>query len=137
MVPGICLAPLFESSVSPLMSAWAGRHCAAMRPPRNPLPLLVTAIALLLLWAWLFAAGTILVVDRSGTVARAEVVTGLGVRPLRRLPSGLWAGLPSGDGTVRLVCRDGSAREHGYVTSATHVWLWVAEGGRCGRAQEL
>lgn len=58
-----------------------------MRLPRSlltPVP-----IAFLMLWAWLFATGTILIVDRSGAVARAEVVAGLGVRPLRRLPDGL------------------------------------------------
>ncbi len=104
---------------------------------RNPFPVIAVAVALLGLWAWLFLTGTILVVDWSGTVARAEVVTGWGPRPLRRLPGGLWVGLPDGDGTVRLVCRGGGRREYGYVSSATHVWIRVARGGHCGRAELL
>jgi hypothetical protein len=33
---------------------------------------------------------------------------------------------------VRLACRDGSTQEYGYVTVATHVWLMVGRGERCG-----
>lgn len=108
-----------------------------MRFAWNSLILIPVAVIVLLLWAWLFATGTILVVDRSRAVARAEVVTGLGARRLQRLPGGLWVGLPQGDGAVRLVCRDGSAREHGYVSSAVHLWLRVAGGRRCGRVESL
>ncbi len=104
---------------------------------RNPFPLLALAAAFLILWAWLCFTGTILVVDRSGTLARAEVVTWSEPRTLRRLPLGLWVGLPSGDGTVRLVCRDGTRCDYGYVSSALHLWLWIAKGGHCGRAELL
>lgn len=105
--------------------------------PRT-LGLLLLAIAALLgVWAWLFVSGTILVVDRSGYLARAEVVTGYGSRGLRRLPGGIWVGLPDGDGTVQLVCRDGTATEHEYVTIASHVWLRVVASGRRGRVETI
>lgn len=100
---------------------------------RNPFPLIGALAALLFLWAGLFVSGTIIVLDSRGAISRAEEVNGFGSRPLRRLPFGLWAGLPHGDGTVRLVCSDGTATEHEYVTMASHVWLRVAKGGRCGR----
>ena len=108
-----------------------------MASTRRTLLVLAAAAALLLLWGWLLTTGTILVVDRGGALARAEVVTGLGVRRLRRLPGGLWVGIPDGDGTVRLVCRDGSWRDHGYVSPGIHEWLRVAGNGRCGRVEPL
>jgi hypothetical protein len=104
---------------------------------RNPFPVIAVAVALLALWAWLFLTGTILILDRSGAVARVEAVTWWGPRPLLRLPAGLWVGLPAGDGTVRLVCRDGSAQEHGYFSSATHLRLRVAKDGSCLRVERL
>lgn len=94
-------------------------------------------MACLLLWGWLFVSGTIVVVDRSGAIERAEVATGVGQQPLHRIPGGLFVGMPGADGTVRLVCRDGSARDYGYVTSADHKWLRVAKGGRCGRVEPI
>jgi hypothetical protein len=105
--------------------------------PRTLLSLLIAIVALLGIWAWLFVTGTIIVADSNGSLARAEVVTWLGARPLTRLPGGLWVGLPSGDGTVRLVCRDGVAREHGYVTVATHLWLKVGRGEGCPAIEAL
>jgi hypothetical protein len=103
---------------------------------RGPL-VLASALVALLLWAWLFVAGTVVVIDRGGAVVRAELLGWQGARPLRRLPGGLFVGIPGGDGSVRLRCRDGAAREIGYVTGGLHTWVRVPGREGCAGAREV
>lgn len=98
---------------------------------------LTAALLALFLSGWLYVTGTVMVVDSSGAVVRAEILGWHGPRPLRRLPGGLFIGLPSGDGSVRIHCRGGAVRDIGYVSGAIHTWVRVPKGEGCAGAREI
>lgn len=86
--------------------------------------------------AWLFAAGTILVRDRTGGIAGAFVVSASGERALHRLPGGYFVGLPGDEGAVELRCRDGAVEEFAYVARGLHTRVELSGPPPCRKARK-
>jgi hypothetical protein len=91
--------------------------------------------ALLLLALAIALAGSVVVRDRTGEVARAIVTNDRETQPLLRLPGGLFVAIPLMEGTIEIECRDGSRHRNGYVTGHMHIRVRVE--GRCGRMVEV
>jgi hypothetical protein len=88
------------------------------RPSVRGLAILITAAAIALFGtAYLWMAGSAVVVDETGGVESAFVVTDDGrEQELSRLWSGYFYAIPQLEGTIRVRCHDGTTKEAGYVT---------------------
>jgi hypothetical protein len=83
--------------------------------------LLACLIAPVCLWF----VGFVTVLDRGGEVVRAAVNYGIREVPMTYLGGGLYLHVwPEGDGSIKLLCRDRSVADTGYITSGpghTHI----------------
>jgi hypothetical protein len=102
------------------------------------LAILIAAIAIVLFGsAYLWIAGSAVVVDETGDVESASVVTSDGrEQPLRRLWSGYFYTIPEMEGTIQVRCRDGSTKEAGYVTGYFHTKIRVVGDKPCAQLVE-
>lgn len=92
------------------------------------------AAGALLLAAYLWIAGSAVVLDRNGQVVSAVVTDTPGrVQRLHRLPGGTFYAIPRWEGEIEIRCRDGSRQRGGYVTPHLHEWIQVRPGPVCGR----
>jgi hypothetical protein len=88
--------------------------------------------------AFLWAAGSAVVMDRNGQVVSAVVTNEAGTEQrLYRLPGGNFYVIPEMEGTIEIQCRDGSKHQGGYVTGNLHTWLRVDPGSGCGKVVEV
>jgi len=88
--------------------------------------------------AYLWLAGSAVVVDETGGVERAFVVTDDGrAQPLRRLWSGYFYAIPKLEGAVQVRCQNGKTKEAGYVTRHTHTKVRVVGDAPCERLVEV
>lgn len=105
------------------------------RPPRFlriGFRLAVVGLLLSLLgYCALEVTGSVVLIDRSGDVERANATThNQDGQPLRRLPGGIFVGIPrlNGEGWVEIHCRDGVQRRAGYLGGIGMVRIDVTEG---------
>ena len=105
------------------------------RPSDRGLAILIAAVAIVLLGtAYLWIAGSAVVVDETGGVERAFVVTGDGrEQQLSQLWGGYFYAIPRLEGTIQVRCHDGSMREGGYVTGHMHTKIRVVGDSPCAR----
>lgn len=88
--------------------------------------------------AYLWIAGSAIVVDETDGVESAFVVTGDGrEQELRQLWSGYFYAIPHLEGTIRVRCRKGSTKEAGYVTSHVHTKIRLVGNTPCARVEEV
>lgn len=102
------------------------------------LAILIVAIAIVLFGSvYLWIAGWAVVVDETGEVESAAVVTSDGrEQSLRRLWSGYFYTIPEMEGTIQVRCRDGSTNEAGYMTGHFHTKIRVVGDKPCARLVE-
>ena len=82
--------------------------------------------------------GSVLVLDESGNVRRAYISSqGKFLQKLRRLPGNRFYAIPHTEGSITILCKDGSRQTWGYVTGQIHVRMKVAAShAGCGKLQE-
>jgi len=103
------------------------------------LALLIAALVILVLAsAYLWLAGSAVVVDETGGVESAFIVTSDGrEQRLRRLWNGYFYAIPRLEGTIELRCRDGSRKSRGYVAAYLDTKIRVVGGSPCERLVEV
>lgn len=103
------------------------------------LAILIAAIAITAIGtAYLWIAGSAVVVDETGRVESAFVVTGDGrEQQLNRLRSGYFYAIPQLEGTIRVRCHDGSTKAAGYVTPHMHTKIRMVGDTPCARVEEV
>lgn len=90
------------------------------------------AVIVLLGSAYLWFAGSVIVVDETGGVESAFVITGDGrEQPLHQLWAGYFYTIPRLEGTIEVRCRDGSRHDQGYVTGHMHSKIRVVGATPC------
>jgi hypothetical protein len=101
------------------------------------LAILIAAIFVVLAGAaYLWIAGSAVVLDETGGVESAVVVTGDGREQLlRRMWSGYFYAIPRLEGTIRVRCRGGSTKQAGYVTPHMHTRVRVVGETPCARLE--
>jgi hypothetical protein len=99
------------------------------------LAILIAAVAIVLLGtAYLGIAGSAVVVDETGGVESAFVVTGNGrEQQLSQLWSGYFYAIPRLEGSIQVRCHDGSTKEGGYVSGNLHTKIRVVGDTPCAR----
>jgi hypothetical protein len=102
------------------------------------LALLVGAVAIILLGSgYIWLGGSAVVVDETDGVESAFIIGGNGTeQQLYELWSGYFYGIPDGDGTIEVRCRDGSRKRGGYVSGFWHTKLRVVGETPCARLVE-
>ena len=100
---------------------------------------MIAAIAIAVLGtAYLWIAGSAVVVDETGEVESAFVVTSDGrEQKLAQLWSGFFYAIPQIEGTIRVRCHDGSTTEGGYVTGHMHTKIRMAADKPSARPEEV
>jgi len=79
-------------------------------------------------------AGSAVVIDETGRVRSASIVTGDGrTQPLHQLWDGYFYAIPNLEGSIELRCDDGVTKQWGYVTGHMHTEIRVV--GRTSCAQ--
>ena len=103
------------------------------------LAILIAAIAIVLFGtAFLWIAGSAVVVDETGRVESAAVVTSDGrEQQLSRLWNGYFYAIPQLEGAIRVRCHDGSTMESGYVTGHMHTKIRIVGDTPCARLEEV
>ena len=103
------------------------------------LAILIAAIAIVLFGtAFLWIAGSAVVVDETGGVESAAVVTSDGrEQQLSRLWNGYFYAIPQLEGAIRVRCHDGSTMESGYVTGHMHTKIRIVGDTPCARLEEV
>lgn len=103
------------------------------------LAILIAAVAISgVMAAYLWLAGSAIVVDETGGVEDALVVTSGGSeQQLSELWSGYYYAIPRLEGTVRVRCRGGVIRDAGYVTGHMHTKIRVLGNKSCDRVEEV
>lgn len=94
-----------------------------------------TIVLLGLAYIWL--AGSAVIVDETHGVESAFIVTSDGrEQSLHRLWSGYFYAIPRVEGTIEVRCRDGSRKSWGYVTGYMHTKIRVIGDTPCARLVE-
>ena len=103
------------------------------------LAILIGAIAVVLAAiAYFWIAGSAVVVDETGGVESAYVVTGGGrEQRLTRMWGGYFYAIPRLEGTIQVRCHDGSTKEAGYVTGHIHTKIRIVGDTPCARVEEV
>jgi hypothetical protein len=118
---------------------FVGRRCTPAdmleRPSVRGLAFLVAGIVgLLLAFAYIWLAGSAVVVDETGEVESAFITTGDGrEQRLRHLWSGYFYAIPQLEGTIEVRCRDGQRKRLGYVTHYMDTKIRVVGETPCAR----
>jgi hypothetical protein len=88
---------------------------------------------------YLFVSGSAIVHDRTGDVASAFITNDDAhlKRTLRRLPGGMFFGIPDFDGVIEVHCRDGSISKAGYVTGGLRTSVTVVGSSPCRLVENL
>jgi hypothetical protein len=76
---------------------------------------------------YLLFAGSAVVVDETGDVESAAIVSGSSRQPLTRLWSGYFYAIPKLEGAIEVRCRSGSRSSWGYVTGHMDTKIRVVE----------
>jgi hypothetical protein len=103
------------------------------------LALLIGGSAVLLLaFAYLWIAGSAVVVDETDGVESAFITTSDGrEQPLHRLWTGYFYAIPRLEGTIEVRCHDGTRKSWGYVTGHMHTKIRVVGDAPCARLVEV
>ena len=105
---------------------------------RRPAFLVAGIAALLLALAYLQFAGSAVVLDRTGGVESAFIVTGDGrEQQLYRLWPGYFYAIPQLEGLIEVRCRGGTRKSWGYVTGNMHTKIRVVGDTPCARIVEV
>jgi hypothetical protein len=100
----------------------------------GPLPYLLGGSALLIVAAYLWMAGSAVVVDETHSVQTGVVTNTYGTeQQLYRLWGGYFYVIPSLEGTIEVRCSNGKRKRAGYVTGHMHTWVSVVENEPCQR----
>lgn len=103
----------------------------------GPIPWLFGGLALTFAAAFLWIAGSAVVVDETDGVTSAVVITSGGTeQPLRQLWSGYFYAVPRIEGTIEIRCHNGVRRQIGYVTGHMHTKIRVVGAAPCERMVE-
>jgi hypothetical protein len=95
-------------------------------------------MVLLLALAYIELAGSAVVVDETGGVESAFIVTGDGrEQRLHRLWAGYFYAIPKLEGTIEVRCRDGTRKSWGYVMGSLHTKIRVVGDTPCARIVEV
>ena len=94
--------------------------------------------ALLLAFTYIWIAGSAVVVDETGGVESAVIITGgPGEQRLRQLWPGYFYAIPEVEGSIEVRCRDGQRKNLGYVTRHMHTKIRVVGDTPCARVVEV
>jgi hypothetical protein len=100
---------------------------------------LLGAMAIILLGlGYLSLAGSAVVVDETGGVESAFIITGDGrEQPLHRLSSGYFYAIPRLEGSIEVRCRGGLRKDWGYVHGHMDTKIRVVGDTPCARLVEV
>lgn len=103
----------------------------------GPFPWLIGGVALLIVAAYFWLAGSAVVVDETNGVQSAVVTNdGGNEQRLYRLWSGYFYAIPSVEGTIEIRCLNGVRKQLGYVTGNMHTRVRVVGQAPCERIVE-
>lgn len=106
------------------------------RSARGPAILIGAVIIVLVGAAYLWMAGSAVVLDETGAVESAYVVTRDGrEQRLGRMWSGHFDAIPRLEGFIRVRCRDGSTKDTGYAAPHMHSRIRIAGETPCARLE--
>jgi hypothetical protein len=100
---------------------------------------LIAAVAIpAVVAAYLWLAGSVVVVDKTRGVEDAFVVTSSGSeQQLSELWSGYFYAIPRLEGTIQIRCQGGLMKEAGYVTGHMHTKIRIVGDRPCERVEEV
>lgn len=103
----------------------------------GPFPWLIGSAALMIAAAYVWLAGSAVVVDETGGVQSAIVTNNGGSEQrLHRLWSGYFYAIPSVEGAIEVRCTNGARKQVGYVTGYLHTKVRVTGKQPCERIGE-
>lgn len=98
----------------------------------GPLPWLIGTIGLIVVAAFLWIAGSAIVIDETGGVKTAVVTNSDGAeQKLHRLWKGYFWAIPQLEGTIEVRCINGVRKQWGYVTGNWHTTVRVVGKSPC------
>ena len=99
--------------------------------------LIAGAIGVPLIFAWLWLAGSAVVIDETGGVTSAIVTDSAGTEQrLHRLWNGYFYAIPDIEGTIEVRCQNGERKRWGYVTGGIHTRIRVIGHEPCEQVVE-
>lgn len=92
----------------------------------------------LLTFAYIWVAGSAVVVDETDGVESAFITTNDGrEQPLYRLWTGYFYAIPQLEGAIEVRCRDGTRKRWGYVTGYMDTKIRIVGDAPCARLVEV
>lgn len=100
----------------------------------GPIPWLLGGLILVVAAAFLWLAGSAVVIDETGDVVEAVITDSNGrEQSLYRLWNGRFYAIPRMEGTIEVRCRNGRRKQWGYVTGHFHTTVRVVGPVPCER----
>ena len=103
----------------------------------GPRPWLIGVALLMAAGAFVWTAGSAVVIDETGGVETAVVTNGGGAdQKLHQLLKGYFYAMPQLEGTIEVRCSNGLRKQAGYVTGSVHTTVRVLGKTPCERLVE-